>query len=405
MLALKRDVLLADEPGLGKTAEVAEYINRTAPEACASLVVCPAALRLNWRRELSRWCRSADFARGVAILSYEGAVAAAERLASVRWQLIVFDEAHYLKNPKAKRTRVCLRLKSVRRLFLTGTPVVNRPLDLYPMLRSMGCRMTLVEYGRRFCAGHLVQVRRHPPKYVWDFSGASRLDVLSSQLRRTCMVRRTKAEVLPELPVKIRTVVDLEVPGVEPETLRLAAVRYFDSLQAADAAADRLFQVVFAEYSKVRLEQARKKLPLAEDFLRNLLEEEQKIVVFAWHREIVQELAAALGGFHPAAILGGQSETERDRLVQAFQNDPSTRLLLGQLLAAGTGLTFTAAHTVVFVEEDWVPGNLVQAEDRCHRLGQDEPVRIFYLVLRDSVDASMVRAIVKKQEIIEELMQ
>ena len=394
IMELGRDVLLADEPGLGKTVQVAEVINRTRPAGVR--VVCPASLRLNWARELEVWLTFRPAA--VEIMSYEAVVSAKDTPAEV--DLLVFDEAHYLKNPDAKRTRKCLALTAKKRLFLTGTPVVNRPMDLYPMLNAMGLAVSRVDYGKRYCDGFLQVVkwnpRTHKPmRTVWNFSGASNAEELSALLKSRCMVRRTKAEVLSELPAKTRQVVELDIPlSTTPEAVRTAVYPDLASAGAAGVSPD----VAFQDLSAVRLETALHKLPHVIAYIQDLLEEEEKLVVFAWHREVVDALAASL----PRAVklYGGMSDRAKDQAVRDFQAGDA-RVFVGQITAAGTGLTLAAADTAVFAEIDWVPGNITQAEDRLHRIGQSNPVRIIHLVQAGSVDCRMVRALVAKQEVID----
>ena len=394
IMELGRDVLLADEPGLGKTVQVAEVVNRTRPASVR--VVCPASLRLNWARELEAWLTFRPAA--VEIMSYEAVVSAEDTPAEV--DLLVFDEAHYLRNPDAKRTRKCLALTAKKRLFLTGTPVVNRPMDLYPMLSAMGLAVSRVDYGKRYCDGFLQVVKWHPRTHkpmrtVWNFSGASNVEELSALLKSRCMVRRTKAEVLSELPAKTRQVVELDIPlSTTPEAVRTAVYPDLASAGAAGVSPD----VAFQDLSAVRLETALHKLPHVIAYIQDLLEEEEKLVVFAWHREVVDALAASL----PRAVklYGGMSDRAKDQAVQDFQAGDA-RVFVGQITAAGTGLTLAAADTAVFAEIDWVPGNITQAEDRLHRIGQSNPVRIIHLVQAGSVDCRMVRALVAKQEVID----
>lgn len=391
--------ILADEPGLGKTIQVAEYINRTLPEGPV-LIVCPASLRLNWEKELSAWMTWKPFS--IDIVSYETVTAGKVILSSLydRYSLVVFDEAHYLKSPSAKRTKACLAIPASTRLFLTGTPVVNRPMDLFPILQSIGIKLTKLEFGIRYCNGRLVQIRWKPRKFAWDFSGASRTEELNANLRKHCMVRRTKAEVLSELPAKIRQVIELGIPHGESITLRNAVNRMFDGMESAAANLAELKKIAFGELAKARLDNAKHKLPYVLSYLNDLLEEENQVVVFAHHREIVDAIADAVSG--SVKLYGGMSDRQKDAAVSAFQSGKAP-VFVGQIQAAGVGLTLTAARTVLFAELDWVPGNVIQAEDRCHRLGQTDTVRIIHLVAKDSVDARMVRALVNKQNIIEKV--
>lgn len=399
LTAERHAAILADEPGLGKTLEVAEYINRTKPATV--LIVCPASLRINWRRELDRWMVHQP--SELYVFSYEKALGYIPPAAGL--DLAVFDEAHYLKNPTAQRTSACLAIPARARLFLTGTPVVNRPIDLYPILKSCGLKMSKTDFGKRYCGGRLVCVRWRPVrKYAWDFSGSSNSEELAAALRKHVMVRRTKAEVLTELPPKIRQVVEMDIPSGESAKLKAAVTRMFDGLAQAAENVRELKRIAFEELSKERLAIARNKLSAVVEFVRDLLGEEEKVVVMAYHREIVEAIRDAFDG-EAVLVYGGMTDHAKDIAVRSFQEDATTRVFVGQITAAGTGITLTAARTVVFAELDWVPGNVVQAEDRCHRIGQTDPVRIFHVVAKDSVDARMVRALVDKQNVIERLVK
>lgn len=397
--AKRRAAILADEPGLGKSAQVCEYINCT--KADFILIVCPASLRLNWKHELDMWC--VNTFQHIEVRSYEEI--AAGKASEPQYDLLVFDEAHYLKNPDANRTKACLALKGTNRLFLTGTPIVNRPMDLYPILRSIGMKWTKTEYGKRFCGGYLKLIRWRPRKYAWDFSGASNTQELGRLLRAHVMVRRTKSDVLTELPPKIRTVIELDIPAEESPELAGKAKRYFDALAAAAGNIEELETTLFEELAARRQDEALRKVPAAFNIIRDLLAEEEKIVVFAYHRAVLEALQKELNLQHfPNVLLyGGLSDQAKDFAVQEFQKGDA-RVFLGQLTAAGTGLTLTASRTVVFAEHDWVPGNLTQCEDRCHRIGQKDPVRVIHLVPTNSIEARMIRVVTEKQRVIESVM-
>lgn len=386
--------LLADEPGLGKTIQVCEFINRT--QADSVLIVCPASLRVNWYNEITEWV--INTLQYIVIVSYEAV--AAGKVDDRHFELAVFDEAHYLKNPKAARTKKCLAISADTRLFLTGTPVVNRPMEMYPILKSCGLKLTKTEYGKRYCAGKLIPIKWKPvKKYAWDFSGASNTEELGRILRSNLMVRRTKRDVLTELPRKIRQVVELDVRLPESDGLRSAVSAMFRGFTDAAANIKELKRIAFEELSRARLATAQSKLPHVLQFAEDLLEEEDKIVIFAYHREIVDAIAEHFGDT-AVKLYGGLTDKQKNAAVEAFQNG-GARVFVGQITAAGTGLTLTAAHTMLFAELDWVPGNIIQCEDRCHRFGQTEPVRIFHLTSRGSADARMVKALVDKQKIIE----
>jgi SWI/SNF-related matrix-associated actin-dependent regulator 1 of chromatin subfamily A len=177
--------------------------------------------------------------------------------------------------------------------------------------------------------------------------------------------------------------------------------RHFKSFSSMAEVLDNPMPIPFTELAEYRLEQARAKLPHAIEFISNLIEEVGKVVVFAYHREILEALHEAFAS--SVMVYGGMTDKQKNASVESFQNGNS-QVFIGQITAAGTGLTLTASSTVVFVELDWVPGNVIQAEDRCHRLGQTDTVHAIHLVVKDSIDACMVQALVRKQNIIEEVV-
>jgi SWI/SNF-related matrix-associated actin-dependent regulator 1 of chromatin subfamily A len=358
---------------------------------------------LNWRHELDTWLTHTP--DHVEIRSYEEITSG--KASMQEYGLAVFDEAHYMKNPDAGRTKACLALKAVHRLFLTGTPVVNRPMDMFPILHSMGMKYTRQQFGKKFCAGYLKLVGWRPKKYAWDFTGSSNEEELGATLRRYVMVRRTKKEVLTELPKKIRTVIELDIPYEETPEVTAAATRYFNAMDTAAENIADTEKVLFTELASVRKEEALRKIPAILTFIYDLLEEEQKIVVFAYHREVLETLRSALNHKRVGNVLlyGGLGDVAKDTAVRVFQNDSDCKVFLGQLTAAGTGLTLTASRTVVFAEHDWVPGNLTQCEDRCHRMGQKDTVRVIHLVPAGSIEARMIRVVTEKQKVIDAIVQ
>jgi len=393
--------LLADEPGLGKTATALAWLKAT--DALSALVVCPASLRLNWRREAEQWWDGWEPYLGWDVISYEGLVARSAARGLGAWDAVVFDESHYLKNPSATRTRAAFQVQSARRLFLTGTPVVNRPMDLWPTLHALGLAGSRVDYGRRFCDGRLRRVyAKGGARTVWDFSGASDLEGLAALLSPV-MIRRTKAEVLTELPPKTRQVVEISAGNARKATpAGLDGELETWEKWSGEQAFAPMPPALLAELAKIRLEDGLAKMPAVVSYIKDvILEEEEKVVVFAWHREVLEALARELPG--TVLLYGGMTDAAKDTAVREFQ-EGKARVFCGQIQAAGTGLTLTAARTVAFAELDWVPGNITQAEDRCHRLGQRDAVRVIHLVA-EGIDARMARALVRKQGVLDALEQ
>lgn len=416
----KRRVLIADEPGLGKGAQALGFL-QVRKDLRPAAIVCPASLKLNWLRECSRFLedcpenlavvlsgRSAGEPprAGIYVVNYD---VLADWLPYLRPKAVVGDEAHYVKNPKSVRTKafrkLCRSAEAV--LLLTGTPLMNRPIELFPLLNLLAPEEfpSYVEFGLRYCAGHRKEIvaRGGERRLVWDFSGRSNLKELHGRLKSTVMIRRRKAEVLPELPPKRYAVVPLELS--DPEAY-LKAEREFVAWLAEKVregvfeagrlrAALRAEALVKVEY--LRLLAALGKLGAALEWIRDFLASGEKLVVFAHHREVVARVARAFPG---AAVVSGGTR-ERLREVDRFQTDPACRLFVGSVLAAGTGLTLTAASNVAVLEFPWRPADLEQAVDRCHRIGQGTSVTAWCLVATvegaKSIDERVLELLLEKR--------
>lgn len=424
----RRDTLIADEMGLGKTVQAIGIVNADVAVRNV-LVVAPAFLKTNWLRELSRWLVR-PMAVGVAsakewpetdvvVVNYDVLTkpAVAAGIAAREWDVLICDEAHYLKSEAAKRTKAVLgsrdadyqdAVRAGRRLFLTGTPILSRPLDLWPLVRSCGLFSSYIHYTRKFCAGHQT-------RYGYDAGGASNLDLLQTLLRGNIMVRRRKCDVLTALPPKSYRVIEAEgefaalLRKEEEIAAGLAEVRAMR--RAADAAKKAkdvegfrrlaaqikgMPAVPFSAISRVRHELALAKVPAVIAHVRGLLEEVPAVLVFGHHRDVCEAVAAAFPD-DAVLVLGGMDSDLRQAAVDAMQAGRA-RVFVGSIEAAGIGLTLTAAAHVVFAEMSWTPGALQQAEDRAHRIGQDRPVTIDYIVVEGSMDAKLATTVARKGE-------
>ena len=419
--ALEREsTLIADEMGLGKTIEALGVINSN-PETRRVLIVCPASLKLNWLRECERWLvgelrvgvagKSYPDDADVVIVNYE-LLGKWELQLDRDWDVLIADECHYVKNREAKRTKRLFALEARRKLFLTGTPILNRPIEVHPIAGHLapGDFGHFWTFAKRYC-------KPQKNRFGWDFSGAANLEELHERLRGTIMIRRVKAEVLTDLPPKRRQVIELssehlaqliarESEAWDEHSQSLARMRSRSRASKADVAGEELadlrkqVNVAFGELAKLRRETALAKVPLVVEHVRNALEASAKLVLFAHHRDVIAELAAPFGD--AAVTLTGDHKVEaRQAAVDRFQEDPECTLFIGSITAAGFGLTLTAASHVVFAELDWVPAHLTQAEDRTHRIGQKDSVLVQHLVLQDSLDARMVSTLMRKQRIVD----
>jgi SWI/SNF-related matrix-associated actin-dependent regulator 1 of chromatin subfamily A len=425
--ALDRNgVLIADEMGLGKTIQAIGIINAD-PSIKTGIIVCPKSLKLNWARELEKWLTrplTVGIANGslpetdLIIINYEGLVKFQKELSDKHFDISIIDECHYIKNRAALRSKAVKAIKSRRKIRMTGTPIVNRPSELYNIIEDLGGEWgSFMTFAKRYC-------NAHQNRYGWDFSGSSNLDELQKRLRETVMVRRLKSEVLTELPRKIRQIIEVTAEdstqkrAIEAEKIyeeqsqeKLADLRAAVELSKAEseesykAAVARLrdaMQVDFAEMAKLRHETALAKVPSVIDHVKNALEDnDNKIIIAAHHHDVIDQLMAGLTEFSPVKLTGESKEADRQAAVDRFQNNTDCRVFIGSITAAGVGITLTASSHVVFAELDWVPGNITQMEDRAHRIGQTDTVLVQHIVLADSLDARMAKTIVEKQEVID----
>jgi SWI/SNF-related matrix-associated actin-dependent regulator of chromatin subfamily A-like protein 1 len=398
-----RRAFLADEQGLGKTVEALAALE--ADGAFPAVVVCPASLKLTWEREARRWLPHRDVAvvhgrvpvpptAELTIVNFEIVAAHREALGRLRPRALVVDESHLVKNPQAKRTRAVRRLAQAvapdgLRLALTGTPVLNHAEELISQLRVLG-RLEDFGSGARFARA---------------FRGQHAEERLHWHLRRRCFVRRTKAEVLPQLPAKRRVVVPIEL-GNERE-YRLAEedviawlreqpldLRELEARIAATLRAQRL-----AQLGTLQRLAARGKLAGALAWIHDFLASGEPLVVFARHVEVQEAVLERFAG--AAHLLGRDALGARDETVAAFQAPGGPQLLVAATRVGGQGLTLTRASHVAFLELEWTPALHDQAEDRLHRIGQRDAVTAWYLLAAATIDETMAAIIARKRGLVD----
>ena len=425
-------VLIGDDMGLGKTVQAAGIINVLGEALVNVLVVCPASLKINWRRELEKWLTPTRWVNIVAqyfpagasirIINYDRLHKFTRELAAVDWDLVIADEAHMLKNPDARRSKSFYGIPARRIAMLTGTPIVNRPLEIYPLANHLapGAFGDWDTFQRRYHYASLQAISKRGQE-----RSRRVLAELQEQLRSTIMVRRLKGDVLKDLPPKRRQVIELDPEAasaaltaerqeVEAWMREMFGYRLAVELakgsesdeeytKAVDALRDALAESKGA-ISRIRHQTALAKVPAVTAFVREALESSDKIVLFAHHQDVIAAYQESFRAAGAVKLVGGMAIEERQRSVDRFQQDASVKVFIGSIQAAGVGITLTASSHVIFAELDWVPGNMTQAEDRCHRIGQAESVLVQHLVFEDSLDATMAKKIVEKQKVIEQAL-
>jgi hypothetical protein len=389
-LAAHPRAILADGMGCGKTTEALVAAKAYAPEHVI-LVVCPASLRTNWLREAE--------ACGVAISVHSWAKLPAPLEATP--YVVIADEAHYAQSVKSQRTKSFLDLAASAQAVwcLTGTPIKNgRPTNLWPLLVATKHPLASDRKGYeiRYCGAHATRWTR------WDVTGAAHLDELHGQIK-SHMLRRTKAEVLQDLPAKTRVKVEAEPNADELKAYRarLAELRaeYGERVKAGEIQGDGQALVFLSHLRQCgSLAKVSSVVALAED----ILEEGSSVVIFTETLATVAALRVALMSHGVSVLTGDTLQDMRQVQVDRFQGGEN-RVFLGTIRAGGVGLTLTAANHVILVDRPWTPGDAEQAEDRTHRIGQHTAVTAHWMQLRSGLglDVEIDALLEKKQERID----
>jgi len=426
----RRRAILADDMGLGKTRQAIVSLRHAAPGG-PYLVVSPASVKRNWAREIAQAAPGASVTvveggaeipdtSGWVIVNYDILGKHAHALCQRPWAGLVFDEAHYLKNHKSARSRLARQIADAAAnlaprgpavQLLTGTPLTNRPRDLFVLLQLVGHPLgrSFLSFAKRYCAAT-------KNEYGWRTDGASNLEELTVQLHGV-MLRRSKDQVL-SLPPKLRTWLPVDVPaGTGARELQAVVALLLDRQSGSGETASRVSDTRARGHLLALITKARQKLAVAKvgatlEFAQGVIDQGEKVIVFSCFDEPLQSLARELGD--AAVLLTGQTPTgKRQALVDRFQNDDGVRGFLANIVAGGVGINLTAATQVVFNDLDWVPANHWQAEDRAYRVGQTRAVNVTYIVGQASVDdfvqavletkAALVNAVVEGEALGGEL--
>ena len=367
------------------------------------VIVCPASLKLNWKREIEKWWPNHPpiqmhkgrgvkrMYRGISIINYDVLVG----LRPTEFFGLICDESHYIKTPGAKRSRAVYRLvkKAESNWFLTGTPILNNAIDLYQTCRLMH---PYFEKWSRFQFG-LTYTQSHNSPFGWKFSGVKNERSLLKLLKEFSS-RVTKDRVL-DLPAKHRIHVPLSTENLEQGVLK----HLEDQERMLKTKNFKLTKEVKDELATSRRELGESKVKDAVNFIKVVLENEKPVLVFAHHKSVIKGIVESLkGDITWAKITGDTTMSQRQDFVDEFQYGVYN-VLVCNIKAAGVGLTLTKAKTAIFVEQDWTPANNLQAEDRIHRIGQESKCTIYYLNYENSIDDYISKVNYEKESGIKKL--
>lgn len=407
--------LLADEMGLGKTLQ-AIAVSTCVRDAWPVLVLTPSSLRLQWASMLKQWldipssdilvvlsqCGGSNKAgftivqsnkKGTIhldgifnIISYDVVPKLQDILMTSKFKVVIADESHFLKNAQAKRTSAAVPIlqKAQYAILLSGTPALSRPIELFKQLEVLypDVYKNVHEYGSRYCKGGIFGM----------YQGASNHEELHNLMKATVLIRRLKKDVLSELPVKRRQHVflDLAEKDMKPINALFHELELVKNkikvCKAEEAESLKLTQKNLI--NKIYNDSAEAKIPAVLDYIGTVIEAGCKFIVFAHHQPMINSLHEFLLKKKVGCIRidGGTPPASRQALVMDFQEKDSIKAAVLSIKAGGVGLTLTAATTVIFAELSWTPGDLTQAEDRAHRIGQVSSVNVYYLLASDTVD-------------------
>lgn len=403
--------LIADEMGLGKTIQALGYL-QLHQEKRPAVIVSPASVKLNWNKELQVWMPDprVEVLSGrkpypihgrIIVINYDILDSWVETLQALNPQVIVTDECHYYKSNKAQRTRAIKKLaRGVPHVIaLSGTPIVNRPIEAYNALRLIDATVMpdFWQYARRYC-----NARNNG--FGWDFNGASNTAELNEKLTHTIMIRRRKQDVLQDLPEKTRSFVPLELDNTKQyNEARDRFIEFIQRTKGHKAAARASNAEQLTQVETLKQVAVQGKLAGVIEWIHDFLASGEKLVLFAIHRFVIERLMAEFGDV-AVRVDGSVSLKSRENAIQQFTNNSAVQLFIGNIQAAGAGINLTAASSVAFLELPWTPGGLVQAEDRCHRIGQRDSVNIYYLLADNTIESKIARLLDRKRQVLDSVL-
>jgi SWI/SNF-related matrix-associated actin-dependent regulator 1 of chromatin subfamily A len=417
--------ILADDMGLGKTLSAIVAAKEVGFKRI--LIVCPATVKLNWKKELilmgekeediaivdgndwkyAKWVIvNYDILHNFHYMPQRGVKKGDLALSAIEisnFELIIADEAHRLKDQSSQRSKIFnnFAFDIPNRWLLTGTPITNHPIDYFNLLYI--CNSPLADnwqrYVKTYCAGRQFTNRTTKKKY-WVVNGHSNLDDLRN-FTKNIILRRMKTEV-EDLPDKI--IRPIYLPLVSTVMYEKYVREYKEWLIEMEKKGEEppiwehLTQLI-----KIRQMLSLDKISTTIELARDFIEEGKKVVIFTCFTETLDYIMERLGA-EAVRLDGGMNLRDRDRSVEAFQNNPKIKAFCGNIVAGGVGITLTAGEVVIFNDLDWVPTNHVQAEDRLLRIGQKNNVNVFYPIFDETLDVVMFNTLTEKKAVINKVM-
>ena len=423
LLKSSGNALLADEMGLGKTVQTLAYL-ATENQSFPALVIAPLVTLNNWQREVGKFLKkkskngrllenhvptstlirngkSQDLGKfDIYIINYDLLHKRIDDLSKLNLKTIICDEVQHLRSKSTKKysaVKKLTALKSIKyRIGLSGTPIYNRGSEIWPIVDIL--RPGLLGSFKEFCE-YFCYVNEKGKAIVLE----NKRESLGEELRKHVMLRRKKSDVLKELKDKVRykEVIDADINYYQKELDKIWK-KLEEDQKNAETAFDKFTSYKRAIQSE-RQAAGIAKLPHVIEFVKNIMEIEESVIVFCHHRAIHQLLHKSLGEYAPASIIGGQTDKERQKHIDMFQAG-ETKLMVAGLRAGNVGINLSRARYVIFAELDWSPAIHRQAEDRLHRIGQKNTVFAYYLIGNGTLDDHVANVLVDKSYEIDAIM-
>jgi SWI/SNF-related matrix-associated actin-dependent regulator 1 of chromatin subfamily A len=411
-LVENKKFILADDMGLGKTTST--IIAALESGSKKILIICPATLKINWKREIENYTdRSIYIAEGknfstdhdFVIINYdiiknfhETKKKGDSEINRANFDLVIVDEAHYIKNGTAQRTKLINDIvKNVDRLWLlTGTPMTSRPMDYFNLLSLVDSPVSKnwMAYAIRYCSGYQFNVGG---RKVWNVTGASNLEELRDRTSGT-ILRRLKENVL-DLPDKIITPIYLRLKSKEYEDVMGDYFNWYEK----NPEESKSLTVQFTKLTKVRQIIANEKTNQTIELVENIIEQGKKVIIFC---NFTESLNKIIEHFGKAAVRldGSMSKPERQNSVDQFQDNDKVKVFVGNIKAAGVGITLTAGEAVIMNDLSFLPSDHAQAEDRAYRYGQKNNVLVYYPIFENTIEGVIYDILNKKKQVISTVM-
>ena len=404
--------ILADDMGLGKTTSTIIAALETGEQKI--LIICPASLKINWEREIRNYTdRSVYISEGknfstehdFVIVNYDILknfydVKNKDKspITLANFGLVIIDEAHYIQNGQAQRTKLVNSfVKNVKRLWLlTGTPMTSRPMNYFNLLQLIDSPVAQnwMAYAIRYCQGYQFNAGK---RKVWNVSGASNLEELRDRTSRQ-VLRRLKTEVL-DLPDKIISPVYLRLKSRLYEGLMGDYYNWYENKTEESSS----LTVQFSKLMKVRQVIAEEKIKDTIELAENIIEQDKKVIIFTNFTDTLNKITEHFGKI-AVSLDGSTSKVARQYAVDQFQENDKIKVFVGNLKAAGVGLTLTAAEAVIMNDLSFVPSDHSQAEDRAFRYGQKNNVSVYYPIFENTIEGAIYDILIKKKNIFETVM-